>query len=52
MLHLSGSELLFWGGIVVMAEALGLGAICGAVLFVSGRKLKRKLEKEYGKTQS
>lgn len=52
MLHLSGSELLFWGGIVVMVEALGLGIVCGAVLFVSGRKLKRKLEQEYGKIQS
>lgn len=46
---LSGSELLFYGGIAVMAAVLVLTGICILVFIVTGRKLKVKLEEEYGK---
>lgn len=43
------SELLFYGGLAVMAAAAVL-SVLGTVLFrVSGRKLREKLEQEYGK---
>lgn len=49
MFGLSGSEVLFYGGIGMMVVCVVL-AVCCLVLFVfSGRKLKRKLEEEYGK---
>lgn len=51
MLLLSESELLFWGGIAIMAAAATLAIICVIVFICTGRKLKRKLEKEYGKLQ-
>ncbi len=51
MLHLSGSELLLWGGIGVMAVSVGLGIVCMVLTFFTGRRLKKKLEKEYGKPQ-
>ena len=47
MSGLSGSELLFYGGISVMLLAMA-AAILAAVLFaISGRRLRRKLEKEF-----
>ena len=47
MSGLSGSELLFYGGISVMLLAVA-AAILAAVLFaISGRRLRRKLEKEF-----
>lgn len=51
MLDLSQSELLLWGGIAVMAISAGVGIISIALSAVTGRKLKKKLEKEYGKPQ-
>lgn len=51
MLDLSQSELLLWGGIAVMAISTGVGIISIALSAVTGRKLKKKLEKEYGKPQ-
>lgn len=47
--RLSGSELLLYGGIVCMAAAAVLGVVAAVVITVTGRKLRRKLEQEYGK---
>ncbi|HJA30780.1 MAG TPA: hypothetical protein H9956_03915 [Candidatus Eisenbergiella pullicola] len=45
------SEILFFGGIAIMAIA-AVGAVAGGAVFVlTGRRLKRKLEEEYGKPQ-
>lgn len=51
MLNLSQSQLLLWGGIAVMAISVVTGIISMALFMVTGRKLKKKLEKEYGKPQ-
>lgn len=51
MRYLSESEWLFWGGIGVMAGVLVLAVICLAVFIITGKRLKKKLEKEYGKPQ-
>lgn len=51
MIHLSISQLLFYGGIAVTAGAVIAMAVCGAVFAVTGRKLKAALEEEYGKPQ-
>ena len=49
MVHLSVNELLLYGGLAVMALSLVLALICIAVFVVTGRKIKRRLEQEYGK---
>ena len=49
MLGLSRSALLFWGGIGTMAGAVLLTILCVIVFVLSGRKLKKVLEQEYGK---
>ncbi len=49
MPDLSGSALLFWGGIGIMAGAVLLTILCVIVFVLSGRKLKKILEQEYGK---
>ncbi len=51
MFGLSGSELLFYSGIVVMVVSAVLAVICVVLFVVTGRKLKKKLEEEYGKPQ-
>ena len=48
---LSVSELLFYGGLVIMAAAVLAMVICTVIFTFAGRKLKRKLEQEYGKPQ-
>ena len=48
---LSVSNFLFYGGIVIMAAAAAAMVICTGGFTFTGRKLKRKLEKEYGKPQ-
>ena len=45
----SGSELLFYGGISVMATAVILGIGSAVVLRITGKRLRRRLENEYGK---
>ena len=45
---LSVSELLFYGGLVIMAAAVLAMVICTVIFTFTGRKLKRKLEQEYG----
>lgn len=49
MMGLSGSESLFYGGIAVMAAAVAAGILCAVIFHMTGRKLKQKLEQEYGK---
>ncbi|MBQ7774505.1 MAG: hypothetical protein IJ379_01160 [Lachnospiraceae bacterium] len=48
---MSGSELLFYGGIGIMIAAVLLAVICIVIFSLTGRKLKKKLEKEFGKPQ-
>lgn len=51
MLELSVSELLFGGGIAVMA-AVGALSVLNVVIFtLTGRKINKQLEQEYGKCQ-
>ncbi len=49
MWRLSGSELLLYGGIVCMGAAAVTGVVAVVIFTVTGRKLRRKLEQEYGK---
>ncbi len=46
---MSGSELLFYGGIGVMAAAALLGVVAVVGFRISGRRLRARLEKEFGK---
>lgn len=48
-MELSGSELLFWVGIVLMAAAVVSSVACIILFCVTGWRLRRKLEEEYGK---
>lgn len=49
IMNLSVSEKLLYGGIAGMAVVAAL-VITGIVIFaITGRKIKRKLEEEYGK---
>ncbi len=41
-------EWLFWAGIAVMGIAAAGGVLCLVVFRLTGRKLKKQLEKEYG----
>ncbi len=51
MLQLSGSEMLFWAGIIIMISSIAI-AFTGAVVFtLTGRKIKQQLEREYGKAK-
>lgn len=51
MFGLSGSEALFYGGLAVMIITVTLAAVCAVIFTMTGRKLKRRLEQEYGKPQ-
>lgn len=42
-------EELFWSGIVVMGVAVFMILICCVVFSLSGRRLRKILEEEYGK---
>lgn len=44
----SVSQYLFFGGIAGMAVSVGLGIICALIFMVTGRKIRRILEEEYG----
>lgn len=46
---LSGSELLLYGGLAGMGIAAVLALAAAAVFAVTGRRLAKKLEEEYGK---
>jgi len=49
MFGLSGSEALFYGGIGIMAVAAVLALVCLVVFLLTGKRIKRKLEQEYGR---
>ncbi len=49
--YVSETQMLFWGGIGVMAGAAVLAVICLVVFIITGQRLKKKLEEEYGKPQ-
>ena len=48
MSGLSASQLLFYGGIGVMALTVLAAVLAGVAFTLSGRRLRRKLEEEYG----
>lgn len=48
MSGLSASQLLFYGSIGVMALTVLAAVLAGVVFTLSGRRLRRKLEEEYG----
>lgn len=52
MFDVSRSEILFYGGILLMTIAVMAGAACGLIFRSVGRKINRELEKEYGETGS
>lgn len=49
MFHLSSSEMLLYGGFAIMLAAIVLALISIAIFRLTGKRLKEKLEKEYGK---
>lgn len=49
MAGLCGSEILLYGGLVVMAAVLILAVFCAVIFILRGQKLKIRLEQEYGK---
>lgn len=49
MFNISGSELLLYGGIAIMAAAAIAAAAAGVLFMIKGKKLRQKLEQEYGK---
>ena len=49
MAQLTGSELLFYGGIALMALAAAAAVVAAVVLRLSGSRLGARLEQEYGK---
>lgn len=51
LMDLSVSELLFYLGIAVMAFTAFATIICIIGFKISGGKIKKKLESEYGKPQ-
>lgn len=49
MSYLSISEQLFYGGIAMMLFAVLITGIAICVFSISGKRIKRQLENEYGK---
>ena len=45
------TELFFYGGIALMVVAAVLSILTAGVLWLTGHRLRSKLEKEYGKKQ-
>lgn len=50
-INVSSSELLFLGGIVMMAASALLTVVSIGVFGIAGRNLKRRLEQEYGRPE-
>lgn len=44
-------ELLFYGGMVLMAVSAAAAAAAAVIFRVSGKRLKARLEAEYGKAR-
>lgn len=42
-------ELIFYGGIAVTVAACVLALICAVIFALTGKKLRKRLEEEYGK---
>lgn len=51
MWNVSVSELLFYGGLIGMGTTMILALLAAVIFRITGKKLKRKLEEEYGKIQ-
>lgn len=51
MSYLYDSEVLLYLGVTVMVIAVISAILCIVIFNLTGRKLKRTLEQEYGKTQ-
>lgn len=49
---ISYSELLFYWGIALMVMAVLVAVICIVLFRCSGKRLKKRLEKEYGNDRS
>ena len=45
---LSDSEMLFYGGIAIMVFSILLFAVCMIFFSLKWKKLKKRLEQEYG----
>lgn len=49
MFGLLESEFWLYGGIAIMAAVCVLAVLCTVIFVITGKRLKRKLEQEYGK---
>ena len=49
MVQMTSSELLFYGGIALMALSMAAAAVTAVVLRMSGKRLRARLEQDYGK---
>lgn len=47
--YLSTSELLLYGGIIVMAAAVIFSVVCIVIFKSTGKKIRDMMEREYGK---
>lgn len=52
MLGLSQTDAWLYGGIALMVLAVLVGLGCIVVFGITGREIRNKLEKEYGKPQN
>ncbi len=43
------SNILFWGGIILIGIAVFNGILSGMILFLRGKIIKKELESDYGK---
>lgn len=48
----STTEVLFYGGLGIMAAAVVLGAVAVVFFRITGKRIRRRLEKEYGNSYS
>lgn len=48
-MYLPDSELLFYGGLALMGAAAVLALACILIFTITGRRIRRRLEEEYGK---
>lgn len=49
MFFMSESEMLFYGGIAIIAVTALLSLLCVEVFTFTGKKIREKIEREYGK---